>query len=366
MDLHHNVRDAAQVFPGPLITDKDVTALCARRAEQVIVVNNTSPEGYGYFPGAVNIGAFYWETEAIPYRLDWPEMIAAMDFSWAKSSCQQDFFRRCGITPAPPVITWPFSFEEARVCGPGRLDRLALTYIERLEGTVSPGRTTAAKIGEYGAPLLLSVSSMAPRKGLPILLSEWRDHVALGGRGVLILKLRPIHNHRLHGDKAPDMAELLAEAGFQIGDKVRIAYTFEDLETEDLRSLYRLTDGYVTATYGEGFGGPVVEALILDRPVIAPRHSSLADLLPGGYPLEIECERLHVGLAGNSPIYPHASSWGLPLRGALVRALQAFEGMEADERRQVMEHARRHAEAFCSEAVVAASLQRFFDGLEPS
>ena len=145
---------------------------------------------------------------------------------------------------------------------------------------------------------------------------------------------------------------------------MRIAYTFEDMRAEDLRELHSLSDAYVTATYGEGFGGPVVEALILERPVIAPRHSSLADILPPDYALQVAWRTLHVGLAGNPPIYPHASSWGLPVRGSLVQALRAFEAMSQASRRQTMLQARRHAEGFCAEPVVAASLQRFFDGLE--
>ena len=164
---------------------------------------------------------------------------------------------------------------------------------------------------------------------------------------MLLLKLRPIHNHRLRGDGAPAMQTLLAEAGFRPGDGVRIAYTFEDLEAAELRELHRLSDGYVTATYGEGFGGPVVEALILGRPVICaaplqPRRPAAARATR----LEVEVRRRHVGLAGNSPIYPHASSWGLPVRGSLVRAFRDFAANVAMRRakRDDGAGAQRHAE----------------------
>ena len=364
VDLHYNPRDGREAFPGELISDEDVLQLCAIHDRQVSVVNNTSPEGYVYFPGAVNIGAFYWETDAIAYGLDWPELIAAMDFHWAKSSFQLDLFRRCGVSQPVPVVTWPFDFEQVHAPRPGLLADLPVNYVERFHPEASSVSRRAAGVARVDEPLLLSVSSMAPRKGLPILLSEWRDYVGQGGEGVLLLKLRPIHNHRLREDEAPAMADLLAEAGFRAGDDVRVAYTFADLEAAELRELYRLCDGYVTASYGEGFGGPVVEALMLDRPVIAPRHSSLADLLPEGYPLEVETLRRHVGLAGNSPIYPHASSWGLPVRGSLVRAFQRFAQMSEQVRSQVAAEARAHAQGFCSREVVAAELLRFFDGLE--
>ena len=364
VDLHHNPRDCGEVFPGELISDDEVWRMCAVRDRHVSVVNNTSPEGYIYIPGAVNIGSFYWETDVVVYGLDWPELIGAMDFIWAKSTFQQDLFKRCGASQPVPVVTWPFDFDPMHAGRPELLPQIPLSYVERLEADGGAVATRAAAVAKFGTPLLLSVSSMAPRKGLPILLSEWRDHVAGGGEGVLLLKLRPIHNYRLRGEAAPAMAGLLAEAGFRVGDAVRIAYTFEDLDADELRELYRVCDGYVTATYGEGFGGPVVEALILGRPVIAPRHSSLSDLLPPGYPLEVECRRLHVGLAGNSPIYPHASSWSLPVRGSLARAFTTFAEMSEERRQEVMAQARGHAEAFCSRSVVAEALRRFFDGLE--
>ncbi len=362
VDLHPNPRDNGEVFPGDLVTDKAIAELCADTGRQVSVVNNTSPEGYAYFPGAVNIGLFSWETDAIAYGLNWPELIAAMDFNWAKTTYQQAFLKRCGWMDPVPLIAWPFDFDLQPASQPERLAHVSLSYIDRY--SEAPRAMAAAAVAEVGAPLWLSVSSMAPRKGLPILLSEWRDHVDGGGEGLLMLKLRPIHNHRLDGQGAPDMSEWLAHAGFRAGDRVRIAYTFEDLDVADLRELYRLSDGYVTAAYGEGFGGPVVEALILERPVIAPRHSSFADLLPAGYPLQVETTLRHVGLAGNSLIYPHASSWGLPDRGSLVRALGRFTGMSAETRRRVMEEARRHAQAFCGRPAVAAALLGFFDGLE--
>ena len=364
VDLHPNPNDCDQRFPGQLISDEEVFRLSVMPDRRVSVINNTSPEGYIYFPGAVNIGMFSWETDAIAYKLDWPELIATMDFNWAKTTFHQSCLKHIGIAGGATLVAWPFDFTARQPSTPERLDGLAVTYIECLGDDASGVAVSATTVRRLGVPVLLSVSSMAPRKGLPILLSEWRDHVAAGGEGVLLLKLRPIHNHRLPSDTAAVMADLLRETGYQVGDPVRIAYTLEDLQAEDVRELYRLSDGYVTATYGEGFGGPVVEALILGRPVIAPRHSSLADLLPPGYPLEVECRRLRVGLVGNSPIYPHASSWSLPTRGSLVRAFAAFAGMSQETRHEVMAQARSYAEAFCSQPVVAEALRRFFDGLE--
>ena len=364
VDLHYNPKDSKGAFPGELISDDDVMRLCSRLDRRIYIINNTLPNDYVYFPGAVNISTLSWETDALPPDLNWPEMIGAMDYVWAKSSFHLTLLERCGAAEGAAAITWPFDFDLEAAPTSDALADLSLRYFETFVDDRKKPSTIPYVLERLGSPVLLSVSSLAPRKGLPILLSEWRDYVAAGGAGVLLLKLRPIHNWRVKDEAETLMAELLSDAGFRACDRVQIAYTFEDLDREHLRALYKLCDAYVSSTYGEGFGGPIAEALALGKPVIAPRHSSLSDLLPPGYPLEVECSRHRVALAGNPPIYPHGSSWSLPVRGGLTRAFAAFALMSDARRAEVMRQAREHAKAFCSKPVVAAALRLFFEKVE--
>ena len=220
-------------------------------------------------------------------------------------------------------------------------------------------------VRERGRSIFLSVKSAAPRKGLPVLLTEWRDHV-LAGRteDILFLKLRLVHNSRLRAGNAEHMVEMIREAGFQQGEKTRIAFIVDDLTDPQLNALYRLADAYVTASYGEGFGGPVVEALLIGTPVIAPRHTGMAELLPVDYPLAFRSDLKTVQLRGNSSIYPHASTWEIPRRGEIKNALARFDDLGHAERTAIARDARAHAEAFCSQWAVSAQMSAFFDDID--
>ena len=339
--------------------------LSAQAHRSVYVIHNTPPDGYLYVPGAINIGAFYWETDAIPYLRGWIELIQMMDHMWAKSTHNLAFLRRCGLVGDIPIVTWPIDFESGDGADPRALERLDFHYLERLDGDPPvAGAGLPSILSGLDPPIFLSISSLAPRKGLPVLLSEWRDHVGGGGRGLLVLKLRAIHNERLAGGNGLQMEHLLREVGYRPGDPVQIAYSFQDVSNAQIRALYALSDAYVTATYGEGFCGPVVEALAAGKPVIAPRHTSLVDLLPEDYPLLVDSRRRVVGLAGNPSIYPHGSSWHIPVRGELRRAFQRFVEMMPSSRAEAARHAGRHARAFCDKGMVAATLKRVFEGLD--
>ena len=364
VDLHHNPFDCQGAFNGRIVTDEEVTRLCRQANRRIYIVNHTPPNHYAYFPGAVNIGSFAWETSAIPSTQDWPELICTMDYHWAKSSFIKTMLQGCGLTADVPIIAWPIDFDDVPASDPARMAAIGLRNLKRFDDANAGTTVSAADLRKAGGSVLLSVSSMAPRKGLPVLLSEWRDYIAAGGSGVLLLKLRPIHNERFHGGAEGVLVGLLAEAGFRPGDAVNLAYTFENLGLEDLRSLYAMSDAYVTTTFGEGFGGPVVEALTYHRPVIAPRHSSLTDLLPPDDPLQVDHAMNRIGLIGNSPIYPHDSSWGVPTRGALVKALHRFEAMSSNDRAETARRARDHARAFCSKSAVAAALKGFFERVD--
>ena len=362
VDLHPNPADDQGVFRGRIVSDDEVAEVCRKRSGRVYVINNTPPDFFVSMPGAVNIGAFYWETQTAPSGRDWPELIQAMDYNWAKSTFHRRMLQAWGVHGEIPIVTWPLPFDVPGSVQETGAGELSFAYVATAGAPASTVRLDALR--REAAPVLLSVSSLAPRKGLPVLLSEWRDHVAGGGEGLLVLKLRPIHNSRFSSSEADMAYRMVAEAGFRNGDPARIAFNWTDLSARDLGTLYRWSDAYVTASYGEGFGGPVAEALIFGRPVISPRHTSLADIIPPDYPFEVRCDGARVGLMGNSPLYPAVANWNVPLRGALAAAIATFVASSEPRRREVAAAARVHAAAFCSAPVVRQTLRTFFERLE--
>ena len=115
-----------------------------------------------------------------------------------------------------------------------------------------------------------------------------------------------------------------------------------------MQHLFRRCDAFVSATFGEGFGGPIVEALQQGCPVIVPRHTGIVDLVAADYPLTIRTQSAIVGLMGGIPAYPPSSNWHIPVPGAISQKLQEFAAMPARTRAKIAMDARDHASRFCS------------------
>ena len=197
------------------------------------------------------------------------------------------------------------------------------------------------------------------------MLSEWRAHVeGSGGADILVLRLAFRHASGVAADWQEVFLDALATAGFRSGGPVRIALIPTALSDADLAGLYRAADGFLSVSYGEGFGGPVLEAIRNDCPVIAPRHTGLCDLLPENYRLRLSATRMAVALKGNLPAYPHSATWYIPKPGDLSAKLAEFAAMAAPQRRALAQDCRKYAMSFCWTPVVRQLLAAALDDLD--
>ena len=108
------------------------------------------------------------------------------------------------------------------------------------------------------APFSLMVGTLEPRKGHTDILAAfselWRqganDRLVLVGRmGWAVHELHDaIRSHPEHGDKL---------------------FWFDDVDDLELERIYDACQGVIIASYAEGFGLPLIEALGHDRPVLA-------------------------------------------------------------------------------------------------
>ena len=188
---------------------------------------------------------------------------------------------------------------------------------------------------KFGARnLFVTVQSLAARKGLPILLREWQVYLSESGNSndLLLIRLAFRHNSHFSGSPEEHFAAMLLDAGFQFRQDARIGVIASTLSDAELTELFQASDAYVSTTLGEGFGGPIVEAIVNDRPVIVPRHTAMCDYIAPDYPLIVGSERRVVGLRGGLSVYPPASSWHVPSPGSMAAKLAAFVGMTTPER----------------------------------
>lgn len=127
-------------------------------------------------------------------------------------------------------------------------------------------------------------TNFSERKNIPGLLRAFRKFIDLTGASpeeVKLLLWTYIHKDDLNpfGDELP--------AYFQhLGISKYICYPNElqywvGLTEEQMSILYNCMDAYVTASSGEGFGLPVLEAMACGKPAIAPNFSSHPELVEG-------------------------------------------------------------------------------------
>jgi len=362
VDLHPNPADAGGHFPYPIIQDSEIPKYIVGAKPPPIILTYSTPDTYIYYPGAINIGSLYWETEAIPFKASWNEFVQCMDYFWAPTTFVAEFVRRCGYTGPISIITWPHDLQP--ITNSEEISGLEADFVATMTTAPNPPKVPLSKLRNRSGHIFLAIQSLAPRKGLPILLSEWRDYV--GSRStedLLLLKLRFIHSSRIRESPIAQLKEMLQDAGFRHGESVSIAIISEDLSDNATQALYVLADVCISASYGEGFGGSVAEGLCHNRLVIAPRHTGMSDLLSPDYPLTVQHMSRHVALRGLTGIYPYSSQWRLPRRGGLRSAIEAFSAMSHDDRRMALSSARSYLSTFCSEGSVRTSLSAFFEAL---
>ncbi len=147
---------------------------------------------------------------------------------------------------------------------PGEFGALA----ERI-GTVEPGTDPAERATGSGGPCaILSVGVLAPRKGHDLLLRAL-------GRLTDVAWTLTIAGSERDVAYAAGLRALAAELG--IADRVTFAGEVSDAE---LDSLYARADLFAAASWWEGYGMAVAEALARGLPLAVTAGGALADLAP--------------------------------------------------------------------------------------
>lgn len=122
----------------------------------------------------------------------------------------------------------------------------------------------------------------------------------------------------VHCDGGQDLECLSENLG--ITDRVRVVdqyrYSAGLIQPSDLADWYGTCDVLLAATYAEGFGLPIVEAMACGTPVVTTRCSSMEELNPDG--IQVDGEPFYNGV--------HKAWWIRPSVSGMVAALeQAYE-----------------------------------------
>lgn len=221
-----------------------------------------------------HVGAFFWETDRVP--ASWRDVLRRLDEIWVPSSFLLDVLRESGIET--PVTHIPLPVDTALYTpGPRRLG-------------IDPTWTVFLYVGTWD-----------PRKRPDLLVRAFSKAFSASDRAILLLKCY------MTGDVHQDQELLdrwIAEA--RSGDAHIRGIGGVRSEAEML-ALYRGANVFVTASRGEGYCLPAVQAMSCGKPVISTGGSAFADFGQIAVRHRVEKVPADVGLPG----YASDQRWGV-------------------------------------------------------
>jgi glycosyltransferase involved in cell wall biosynthesis len=393
IDLHFSPSRSILPAPFHLIRENDIDLLIDVGARPTLL-NLCLPHEFRHVPGARNIGYFFWESDKPPAGWNWIEFCSLMDQLWVPTDWQREVVTSWlprGNRADIRVIPWPHRIYKENRQSPGpplclnvhrALSSAELCRVEVQEETIEarsripwlgrhvaiPSRRRyqaivlsetccALNLANTPGPLVFALQTDVPRKGLAVLISEWLQFRRSRSDAVLLIKLSSI-------DVTKDTAALhvwlsrqIRDARLRIGaPDDRIFACYEHLNDFSLTACYRAASAFISATFGEGFGGPIVESVLAGALPVVPTHTACAALLPDKYPFAVETDSLVGKLVGQLPIYPASGRWHVPVDGALARQLSLLFSADHETRAHWLQLCRNHLRIWLSPDVVASKI----------
>ena len=402
IDLHYS--PVVSVLPAPfrLIGERDIDLLTEAHVK-LTLLNMCLPHEFRFVPDADNIGYFFWETDKPPAGAGWTELAGLMDQIWVPTDWQRkivmEWMRQVGRDTDVRVVPWPQETPDIpaapsdwaprlavhRVLGTAELEQLAMTeetcqarqrvprfgpWIvagaqRRLRHRVLDGTACELNLGAPPGALAFAVQTDVPRKGLPVLISEWLQFRRTFPDAILLLKLSSIDVFKdrtaLHIRLSRMVHRLSASAG---GPDDGIFVCYDRLTDATLAACYRAATAFVSASFGEGFGGPIVESLIAGTLPLMPAHTACAGLLPEDYPFRVESRPVIGKLVDELPLYPPDGSWHVAVEGAIARRLCELFSATPETRSGVLLTCQQHLRDAFGADVVAPRVASALSALE--
>lgn len=361
VDIHFSPQKSTFPFRFHVIGEFQIADLLDRpQSGRTVILHFTTPDRFVPYRQAYNVGYFFWETDRFRPDLFWREAILSMDEMWVPNRFMLDLIRAQGYAGPARIISWPHDFSLA-LSAPVPESAFADLVVPDAASPDGLGTTRrrVSEISRQYSPIYLSILTDTPRKGLPVLLAGWAEYLSVRDkRSLLLLKLSSVDvaksESRLREEILATLADLLPSSP----GAVDIALVFGTLSESEISGLYSLCDAYITTSFGEGFGGPIVESILHGKPFLSPRHTSLEELIAPDYPFILASERAPIILPNNLPVYSLSSEWHIVCRGAVADALARFDATTSERRAAIVEQARVYAERFCGKETPAAEVSK--------
>jgi hypothetical protein len=356
IDLHYHPRFDKAAFPYEILNESEAKSFFKNdTAYDWIILHHVTPDLFIRFPKCYNLGYFVWETDKPPLNCNWEAHFENLDGLWVSSDFLVGVVRNLGWTKPIHVIPWPVSTKSSTRQVPNNAKlKIYRVNVKKISSI------SLKEFMELELDFLFSVLSDAPRKALPVLVSEWINYKKISQKEKsLLLKISTFNYSKSEKVIIKECQEFLKHAcGDERLKDAGIFVISENLSENELRYFYDSCQAFVTATVGEGFGGPIAEAALMGKPVISPKHSSLEFLLPADYPLVVPHEDVTLSQGPNS-FYAVSSKWGLIKAGALCEKLIQLDLMKSKDLMNLGRTIKNFVFEVCNPKKVKLSMEKF-------
>ncbi len=330
VDIHAHPSQAFNIWQRHSIEDSLVVLLAERAAVDLTVMTISTPDNFAVINGANNIGLFFCETNRLDNAL-WIEKINQLDAVWVPVAFMKPMLMSEGVKVPVHHVAYPLTFATA---GEDQRSAVALRPRRLSSTSTKTPEVDFAQIRAENKRIFLSINSFIPRKGFPVLLSEWMRVLQLYPDMALVIKTSSIDVGESRQSLLARLQHLWAQIAGQDGQELSLYVVCQSLSAQELRDLEQSCDAFVTASYGEGFGIGLFESLWAGKPVLCARHTSFEEILPENYPYFLATEFTNFSLSDPVGVYPISARWGVPVEGALLvtikRLLDDWESGSAD------------------------------------
>ena len=211
-------------------------------ADQVPIF--AAAKGDAYFRGHYNIGCWFWELSQFPPHLY--SSFERFDEMWAASSFIHESLAR--VSPVP-VVRMPLALPPEP-----QIDR----NLNRSDFGLSPD--------VFIFFFTFDFASVLERKNPVGLINAFK--MAFGDRNDSLLLLKVVHSEQ-HPSELDRLKTACSTSNIRILDRL--------LSRPQMNTLLSISDCFVSLHRSEGFGIPIAEAMLLEKPVIVTSYSANMD-----------------------------------------------------------------------------------------
>ena len=271
------LRPMAALVPKDAIQDKRLwrDEVSLRRGPADLWIHHGPPELIDFSLPGKHSGFFFWETDRLPGGT--AKILSNLDEVWAPSTFVAEVLGKSGVTAPIVQISPPVDTELYR---PGAR------------------RTPSIEVPDGFDPswtVFLYVGTWDPRKRPDLLVRSFSRAFSRRDRALLVLK------SYVTGNPAKDR-EILGHWTAQSRESdAHVTFIPEVLSPTEMADLFRFATAFATASRGEGYCLPAVQAMSCGNPVLASGWSAFADYV--GVPVNHSVEPIpsEVALPGYSP-----------------------------------------------------------------